>query len=136
MLCSRLLFCALIAASASVTSAAPAVLDAGDALDARMAKLEATVGNLKEQDVNEEWSTQSSSKPMTHDWGWGSKSKFGKKKTLGPKVPKKTTCERVAECKAETLKEQDVKEEWGTSGFGWGKKKTLAVPFCDQVAKC
>ena len=60
---------ALIAISATVTSAAP-VLDAGDALEARMAKLEATVNELefvdkvkrlaeehgiKEQDLNEQW---------------------------------------------------------------------------------
>ena len=42
----RLLVAALIAASASVTTAAPAVLDAGDALDARMAALEAKVNEL------------------------------------------------------------------------------------------
>ena len=42
----RILFAALIAMSASVTSAAP-VLDAGDALEARMAKLEATVNKLE-----------------------------------------------------------------------------------------
>ena len=42
----RILFAALIAMSASVTSAAP-VLDAGDAVEARMAKLEATVNELE-----------------------------------------------------------------------------------------
>ena len=65
----RILFAALIAMSASVTSAAP-VLDAGDALEARMAKLEATVNELEfvdkvkqlaeehginEQDLKEQW---------------------------------------------------------------------------------
>ena len=69
----RILFAALIAMSASVDSAAPAVLDAGDALEARMAKLEATVNELefadkvkklaeehgiKEQDVKEQWGNQ------------------------------------------------------------------------------
>ena len=43
----RLLVATLIGMSASVTSAAPAVLDAGDALEARMAKLEATVNELE-----------------------------------------------------------------------------------------
>ena len=43
----RLLVATLIGMSASVTSAAPAVLDAGDALEARMAKLEATVNKLE-----------------------------------------------------------------------------------------
>ena len=46
----RILFAALIAMSASVDSAAPAVLDAGDALEARMAKLEATVNELEFED--------------------------------------------------------------------------------------
>ena len=45
----RLVVAALIAMSASVTSAAP-VLDAGDALEARMAKLEATVNELEFED--------------------------------------------------------------------------------------
>ena len=56
----RILFAALIAMSASVTSAAP-VLDAGDALEARMAKLEAKVNELEfadkvaeEHDIKEE----------------------------------------------------------------------------------
>ena len=68
----RILFAALIAMSASVTSAAP-VLDAGDALEARMAKLEATVNELefedkvkklaeehgiKEQDLKEQWGSR------------------------------------------------------------------------------
>ena len=43
----RLLIAALIAMSASVDSAAPAVLDAGDALEARMAKLEAKINKLE-----------------------------------------------------------------------------------------
>ena len=50
----RILFAALIAMSASVTSAAP-VLDAGDALEARMAKLEATVNAVNEEGVHEEF---------------------------------------------------------------------------------
>ena len=56
----RLVVAALITMSASVTSAAP-VLDAGDALEARMAKLEATVNELEfagkvaeEDDIKEE----------------------------------------------------------------------------------
>ena len=62
----RLLVAALIAASASVTTAAPAVLDAGDALEARMAALEAKVNELEfvdkvkklaeEHGVKEQWS--------------------------------------------------------------------------------
>ena len=50
----RLLVAALIAMSASVTSAAPAALDAGDALDARMAKLEAKLNELEFVDKEEE----------------------------------------------------------------------------------
>ena len=53
----RILFAALIAMSASVTSAAP-VLDAGDALEARMAKLEATVNELEEHGIKEEEVTE------------------------------------------------------------------------------
>ena len=56
----RLVVAALITMSASVTSAAP-VLDAGDALEARMAELEATVNELEfagkvaeEDDIKEE----------------------------------------------------------------------------------
>ena len=45
----RLLVAALVAASASVTTAVP-VLDSGDALEPRLAKLEAMVNNKLELD--------------------------------------------------------------------------------------
>ena len=69
MLYHRVIFGALIAASASVTTAVP-VRDSGDALDARMAKLEEKVKKLaptleygiKEQGVKEQYGASRSSR--------------------------------------------------------------------------
>ena len=70
----RLLVAALIAMSASVTSAAP-VLDAGDALEARMAKLEATVNELEFMDKVKKLAEEHGIKEQwwgRHFWGgWG-----------------------------------------------------------------
>ena len=65
----RVLVAALIAMSASVTSAAPAALDAGDALEARMAKLEANLNELEFVDKVEKLAEEHGVKKQSvNDW--------------------------------------------------------------------
>ena len=81
----RLLVAALIAASASVTTAAPAVLDAGDALEARMAALEAKVNELEFVDKVKKLAEEHGVTEQRYDDWWNIKDRFAAwKNAKGP----------------------------------------------------